>query len=103
MKKIFIVGAFSGKNVGDNAILECILKDIKILNPDVTFIIPTKDIKYINRYSDQYSIQTIPINLKNLFLKFIPISIQSLKSIRDSDLIVITASLFYDWKLFNFR
>ena len=41
MKRITVLGNFSGRNIGDNAILGNLLQSFSETYPDITFLVPT--------------------------------------------------------------
>ncbi len=103
MKRIFIVGASSGTNVGDNLFFECILRDFENEEPEVMFTIPARNPDWFAKYLSQYSIEIIPIRNIDLLLKLPLILVRAVKAMYSSDLILITAGMYYDWSLFNPR
>ena len=72
MKDIFILGAFSGKNVGDEAILESTLINLSnTWGNETRFLIPTRDPKNLDRYKQKYDILTTDVSLHfNIFKLF---------------------------------
>jgi hypothetical protein len=50
MKKICVIGNFSGRNAGDAAILGCLLQDVSSLYGDALFEIPTINPGFVARH-----------------------------------------------------
>lgn len=103
MKTVFIVGASSGINVGDNLFFECALRDFTNEDPDLRFAIPARNPDWFARYLNQYSVELIPIRNSDLFLRPFSTLFRALKAMQHSDLVIIMAGMYYDWALFDPR
>jgi polysaccharide pyruvyl transferase WcaK-like protein len=99
MKKITVLGNFSGRNAGDAAILGCLLKDIADLYPDSKFYIPTINTKFVSRSFGFYNIK--PISLLPWTLSVKILGLPTLTSVLSSDLILVTDAILFDRKLYN--
>lgn len=102
MKKIFLLGAFSGINAGDEAILESTLINLKQEFRDVKFLIPSREPKNIEKYNGEYNILTTNLSISYNFPKVLWNYINLIRLMIMADSIIITASLFYEYKLFRF-
>jgi polysaccharide pyruvyl transferase WcaK-like protein len=99
MKKICVLGNFSGRNAGDAAILEGLLNDVYPINPNVTFLIPTINKTFVERTYTQFPIKAIPLMPWNFSLKIFGLPI--FKSVLESDLVLLTDAILFDRKLLN--
>lgn len=99
MKKITVLGNFSGRNAGDAAILGCLLKDISELYADVKFYIPTINTKFVADSFGQYNIVPVSLLPWNCSMKIlgVPVFTTTLRS----DLVLVTDAILFDRKLYN--
>jgi polysaccharide pyruvyl transferase WcaK-like protein len=98
-KRICVVGNFSGRNAGDAAILEGLLRDVHRLYPKARFLIPTINTKFVRRAYRHYPITPVPLLPWNLSFKIFGLPIFA--SALQSDLILITDAILFDRKLWN--
>ncbi|RJR28272.1 polysaccharide pyruvyl transferase family protein [candidate division WWE3 bacterium] len=103
MLNIFILGAFSGINAGDEAILESTLIELTKEFGNVKYIIPSRNTRNISRYQDRYKILTCNLTINFNIPRVIWNYIKLIHLISISDLVIITGSLFYEYKLLNFK
>lgn len=99
MKKVFIVGNFSGRNAGDAAILECLMEDVYSVQRDVIFSIPTINRAFVEKTYKRFPIEVIPLMPWNLSVKIFGVPI--FRSALRADLILLTDAILFDRKLFN--
>ena len=99
MKKICVVGSFSGRNAGDAAILEGLLNDIYSVNQNLEFLIPTINKKFIQKTYKAYPMKAIPLMPWNLSLKMLGLPI--FRAALQSNLILVTDAILFDRKLWN--
>jgi len=99
MKKITVLGNFSGRNAGDNAILGNLMNDISIANPDVQFLVPTLSKRFINKYFNNYNIKAIGLMPWNVSIKIF--GLPTYLAMRQADLVLITDNILFDRKYFN--
>jgi polysaccharide pyruvyl transferase WcaK-like protein len=99
MKKICVIGNFSGRNTGDNSILECLLKDIYLLNKNIEFLIPTINPFFIKETYGKYPVRAVSMLPWNLSLKIFGLPI--FKAVLQSDLVLLTDAILFDKKLWN--
>lgn len=99
MKKITVLGNFSGRNAGDAAILGCLLKDISTRFKRAKFYIPTINTKFVNRSFSIYNIHPVGMMPWNLSAKILGLPV--LRTVLSSDLVLVTDAILFDRKLYN--
>jgi polysaccharide pyruvyl transferase WcaK-like protein len=99
MKNICVIGNFSGRNSGDAAILEGLLNDVCSVNPQVHFIIPTINKRFIEKTYKRFSIKAVPLMPWNLSLKILGLPIFT--SVLSADLVLVTDAILFDRRLLN--
>ncbi len=99
MKKICVIGNFSGRNAGDNAILEGLLNDIYSIYQNVKFFIPTINKSFIETNYKRFPVKAVPMMPWNLSLKILGLPI--FRTVLKSDLVLITDAILFDRKLWN--
>ncbi|MCB0729829.1 MAG: polysaccharide pyruvyl transferase family protein [Ignavibacteriae bacterium] len=99
MKKVTVLGNFSGRNAGDNAILGNLLDDITEKYSDIKFLIPTWSVDFVNKHFGHHNIQAMGLKPWNLAYKIL--GYPTYKSMIDTDLILITDNILFDRKYFN--
>jgi len=99
MKKICVIGNFSGRNAGDAAILECLLNDVYSIDSEVRFLVPTINKRFVDRTYRRFPVKAIPLMPWNLSLKIFGLPI--LRAVINSDLILLTDALLFDRSLWN--
>jgi len=99
MKKITVLGNFSGRNAGDAAILGCLLQDVATLYKDVKFYIPTINTKFVAESYREFDVEPVSLLPWNFSVKIfgLPVFRTALKS----DLILVTDAILFDRKLYN--
>jgi polysaccharide pyruvyl transferase WcaK-like protein len=99
MKKICVLGNFSGRNMGDAAILGGLLEDVSSLYPDTLFIVPTIKPSFVRRAYSRYKVRPVSLMPWNLSLKIlgIPVFTSTLRS----DLILVTDAILFDRRLYD--
>ncbi len=99
MKKVCVVGNFSGRNAGDAAILGGVLHDLNQRYSDLQYIIPTINTGFVKRSYSEYNIRPAGMMPWNLSVKIAGLPI--LRSVMKSDLVLVTDAILFDLKLFN--
>ena len=99
MKKICVVGSYSGRNAGDSAILEGILHDVYSLYQNVKFLVPTINKTFIERTYKQFPIKAIPMMPWNFSMKILGLPI--FRAVLQSNLVLITDAILFDRELWN--
>ena len=59
MKKICVLGNFSGRNAGDAAILGGLLEDVSSRHPDTLFAVPTINPGFVRRAYARYRVKPV--------------------------------------------
>lgn len=99
MKKITVLGSFSGRNSGDAAILASIVSEITSLYPNVQFEVPTINPSYILNEFPNGNVKPISAMPWNLSLRLLGIPV--FRSVARTDITLITAGVLNDLRLFN--
>ncbi len=99
MKRITVLGNFSGRNAGDNAILGNLLSDISREYSGVQFIVPTWSKDFITSNFGEYNVKPVGLKPWNLSLKIF--GYPTYKSMTETDLILITDNLLFDKNFYN--
>ena len=100
MKKITVLGNFSGRNAGDAAILGCLLKDISTRFKRAKFYIPTINTDFVNRSFSIYNIHPVGMMPWNLSVKILGLPV--LRTVLTSDLILVTDAILFDRNFISF-
>ncbi|MBN1541000.1 polysaccharide pyruvyl transferase family protein [candidate division KSB1 bacterium] len=99
MKRINVLGNYSGRNAGDAAILGGLLEDIVALQPDVRFTIPTINTRFVRQTYADYPVKPVSLLPWTLSLKIL--GLPTLISALRADLILVTDAILFDRKLYN--
>jgi polysaccharide pyruvyl transferase WcaK-like protein len=99
MKRICVVGNFSGRNAGDAAILECLLEDVYAKEKNVEFVVPTINKNFVSHTYQRFPVKPVPLMPWNLSLKIFGLPI--VRAVLQSDLVLLTDAILFDLKLLN--
>jgi len=99
MKKVTVLGNFSGRNAGDAAILGCLLKDVSAKYDNCEFHIPTINTGFVQRAFGQYNIKPIGLMPWNFSVKIL--GIPTWHACLTADLILVTDAILFDRRLYN--
>jgi len=99
MKKINVLGNFSGRNAGDAAILGCLLQDISALYAEVEFSVPTINAAFVRKNFSTYKVRPVPLMPWNFSAKIFGWPV--LREAVEADLILVTDAILFDRKLYN--
>lgn len=99
MKRICVIGNFSGRNAGDAAILGGLLENVSRLYPDAEFDVPTINPGFVARQYKDYRVTPVPMLPWNLSVKILGLPI--FRSVLRSDLVLVTDAILFDLRLFN--
>jgi polysaccharide pyruvyl transferase WcaK-like protein len=99
MKKITVLGNFSGRNAGDNAILGNLLDDISEKYQDIIFLIPTFNKKFVKTHFGHHNINAIGLMPWNFAIKIF--GLPTYMAMVNTDVILITDNILFDRKYFN--
>jgi polysaccharide pyruvyl transferase WcaK-like protein len=99
MKKICVLGNFSGRNMGDAAILGGLLEDVSALYPDTLFTVPTIKPFFVRRSYSRYRVRPVSLMPWNLSLKILGVPVVT--ATLGADLILVTDAILFDRRLFD--
>ncbi len=99
MKKICVLGNFSGRNAGDAAILGCLLKDVSERYENALFEIPTINTNFVRNSYSEYNIKPISLLPWNLSAKILGVPV--FRSTLNADLVLSTDAILFDRRLYN--
>jgi polysaccharide pyruvyl transferase WcaK-like protein len=99
MKTVCVIGNFSGRNAGDNAILENLLIDVSKQYPNTRFTVPTISEKFVNRAFGRFAVTAVPLMPWNASLKIF--GVPTFRAILNSDLVLVTDAVLFDHKFWN--
>jgi polysaccharide pyruvyl transferase WcaK-like protein len=99
MKKVCILGNFSGRNAGDAAILCGLLEDVSALYDDLLYLVPTINPGFVSRNFPGYNVKPVSLMPWKLSVKILGLPIVT--STLGADLILVTDAILFDRKLFN--
>ena len=99
MKKICVIGNYSGRNAGDAAILGGLLEDVSALYPECKYLVPTINTGFVQENYSKYNIRPVGLMPWNLSIKIFGLPI--LLSVFSSDLVLVTDAILFDYKLLN--
>jgi polysaccharide pyruvyl transferase WcaK-like protein len=99
MSRITVLGNFSGRNAGDNAILGNLLEDISRLYPDTEFVVPTLNANYVRRAFSEYRVKPLGLMPWNGAAKIF--GLPTLRAMLQTDLVLITDNILFDRAYFN--
>ncbi|WP_419176183.1 polysaccharide pyruvyl transferase family protein [Desulfosediminicola sp.] len=99
MKKITLIGSFSGRNAGDIAILANILHDFAQVRSDVQFLIPTLKPSFVTTYYGHYNVK--PMGMMPWHFSLKAFGLATYRSMSSTDMVMITDNALFDRKLYN--
>ena len=97
--RICVLGNFSGRNAGDNAILGCLMDDIAARYSNVRFVVPTFNPDYVRRHFSRHVVE--PVSLLPWALSIKIFGLPVFRAVLSADLVLVTDNLLFDMKLFN--
>jgi len=99
MKKITVLGNFSGRNAGDNAILGNLMDDISEKFKDVKYLIPTFNAGFVRRHFSNHNIEAMNLMPWNGAIKIF--GWPTYRAMVNSDIVLITDNILFDRNYFN--
>jgi polysaccharide pyruvyl transferase WcaK-like protein len=99
MKRITVLGNFSGRNAGDNAILGNLLDDVSGLYPDVEFLVPTLNAAYVRKTFGHHRVRAYGLMPWNGALKIF--GLPTFYTMLNTDLVLVTDNILFDRDFFN--
>ena len=97
--RVTVLGNFSGRNAGDNAILGNLLRDLTRAYPDLEFLIPTLNARYVREAFSGYRIKAMGLMPWNLSIKIF--GLPTVRAMLSADAVLITDNLLFDHRYFN--
>jgi polysaccharide pyruvyl transferase WcaK-like protein len=99
MSRVTILGNYSGRNAGDNAILGSLLHDLGDALPNTEFLIPTLNPGFVRRRFGRYRIR--PLGLMPWHGSIKIFGCPTLYAMCSSDLILVTDNILFDRRYFD--
>ena len=99
MKKITVLGNFSGRNAGDNAILGNLMDDISDKFKNIKYLIPTFNAGFVKKHFSHHNIEALNLMPWNGAIKIF--GWPTYKSMINSDVVLITDNILFDRSYFN--
>jgi polysaccharide pyruvyl transferase WcaK-like protein len=99
MSRVTILGNYSGRNAGDNAILGSLLHDLSGNLPNTEFLVPTLNPAFVRRRFGQYRIR--PLGLMPWHGSIKILGCPTLYAMCSSDLILVTDNILFDRRYFD--
>jgi polysaccharide pyruvyl transferase WcaK-like protein len=97
--RITVLGNFSGRNAGDNAILGNLVRDIAAVMPDVEFIVPTLSTAAVRRICRGFNVRPLGLMPWNAAVKIFGLA--TLRAMVQTDCVLITDNILFDKSFFN--
>jgi polysaccharide pyruvyl transferase WcaK-like protein len=99
MKKVTLIGSFSGRNAGDIAILANILEDFSEVRSDIEWQIPTLKPSFVTSHYGHYNVK--PMGMMPWHLSLKALGLATYRSMTNTDMVLITDNALFDRKLYN--
>lgn len=99
MKKITVLGNFSGRNAGDNAILGNLMDDISEKYSEVKYLIPTFNAGFVKHHFSHHNIEAMNLMPWNGAFKIF--GWPTYKAMTNCDVVLITDNILFDRSYFN--
>jgi polysaccharide pyruvyl transferase WcaK-like protein len=99
MKKVCVFGNFSGRNAGDNALLECLMEDVSAVCPEVEYWVPTISPSFVVRTYSRFSVR--PVSLLPWWGSAKILGIPTMRAALRTDLILVTDAILFDRHFWN--
>jgi polysaccharide pyruvyl transferase WcaK-like protein len=101
VRRVAVIGNYSGRNSGDAALLEGLLRDVTETFPEtrLEFVIPTINPGFVRRTYGSYPVRPVGLLPWNLSLKILGLPI--VRTVLGADLVLVTDAILFDRKLYN--
>jgi len=99
LRRITLLGNFSGRNLGDNAILGNAMDDLAAVDADLEFVVPTLRAGYVRDAFSHHRVKALGLMPWNLSLKIL--GVPTWRAMRETDAILITDNILFDKQFFN--
>lgn len=99
--RIAVIGNYSGRNAGDAALLEGLLREITRAFPDrrLRFDVPTINPRFVRETYREFDVRPVGLLPWNLSLKILGLPI--IRTVLGADLVLITDAILFDRRLYN--
>ena len=97
--RLSLLGSNSGRNAGDLAILEAVVREVSRRRPGTVFEVPTTNPGFIRRHFDGREVVPVSIMPWNLSLRLLGLPV--FRSLARCDLSLIMDGIIFDHRLFN--
>jgi polysaccharide pyruvyl transferase WcaK-like protein len=99
--KVTVIGNFSGRNAGDAALLEGLLRDVttEFPNSQLEFRVPTIKPRFVRDAYADFPVRPVGLLPWNLSLKILGVPI--FRTVLNADLVLVTDAILFDRKLYN--
>jgi len=94
-----VFGNYSGRNAGDNALLEGLMHDISSIHPQVEFHIPTINPRFVARTYKRYAVTPVSMLPWNGSVKIM--GWPALRAALRADVILVTDAILFDRHFWN--
>ena len=99
MKIITVLGNFSGRNAGDNAILGTLLDDVSALHSDIHFLVPTINKNFVKHHFGHHNLKALGLMPWNGAIKIF--GLPTLRAMLQSDLVLVTDNILFEYQFYN--
>lgn len=99
MKKVTLIGSFSGRNAGDIAILANLLDDFAEVRNDIQFLVPTLKPSFVTKNYGHHNV--VPMGMMPWHLSLKALGLATYRSMTEADMVLITDNALFDRKLYN--
>jgi len=99
IKSITLLGSSSGRNAGDAALLNSIMADLKKLDPNLRFEIPTINPSFIMKSFSKYNAK--PISMLPWHFSIKMLGFPTFLSVARTDMTIIFDAILFDRALYN--
>ena len=99
MKKVTLIGSFSGRNAGDIAILANLLDDFAEVRSDIEFLVPTLVPSFVRNNYGHHNVR--PMGMMPWHLSLKALGLATYRSMTEADMVLITDNALFDRKLYN--
>jgi polysaccharide pyruvyl transferase WcaK-like protein len=97
--RITVLGNFSGRNAGDNAILGNLVRDVAAAMPQARFIVPTLNPAAVRRICRGYDVKPLGLMPWNGAMKILGLG--TLRAMVQTDCVLVTDNILFDKSFYN--
>jgi polysaccharide pyruvyl transferase WcaK-like protein len=99
--RITVLGNFSGRNTGDAAILEGVLRDVTQTFPErrLAFRVPTINPRFVRQAYAGYPV--LPVSQLPTRLSLKVLGVPTIRAVLGADLVLVTDAILFDRRLYN--